>query len=215
MNPAARRATAGTRNPSAVPLPISRPFGAFLTARATGSLPEVSFVDPRFIDEQSGTSNDEHPHADIRNGEAFLNLVYSAVALSPAWRNTVLIINFDEWGGFFEHVAPSAAPIPLADQAAGNQDGLRGSRVPCLIVSPFARRGFVSSTVFDHTSVLRLIEWRWPGTVDRARRHCGEHGRRARLQRARSATAALPGASGSVWRGVSSGCRPHVDLDER
>jgi phospholipase C len=58
-------------------------------------------------------------------------------------------------------VPPSAAPIPLADQAAGNQDGLRGFRVPCLIVSPFARRAFVSSTVFDHTSILRLIEWRW------------------------------------------------------
>jgi phospholipase C len=142
-------------------LPISRPFPAFLAACAAGALPEVSFVDPRFIDEQSGTSNDDHPHADIRNGEAFLNLVYSAVALSPAWKNTVLIINFDEWGGFFEHVPPSTTPIPPADQAAGNQDGRRGFRVPCMIASPFAQRAFVSSTVFDHTSVLRLIEWRW------------------------------------------------------
>jgi phospholipase C len=142
-------------------LSIGRPFGAFLADCATGSLPEVSFVDPRFIDEQSGTSNDDHPHADIRNGEAFLNLVYSAVALSPAWPNTVLIINYDEWGGFFEHVPPSAAPIPDADRSAGNEDGLRGFRVPCVIVSPFARRAFVASTVFDHTSVLRLIEWRW------------------------------------------------------
>jgi len=57
-------------------VPIGRPLVSFLAACATGSLPEVAFVDPRFIDEQSGTSNDDHPHADIRNGEAFLNLVY-------------------------------------------------------------------------------------------------------------------------------------------
>jgi phospholipase C len=142
-------------------LPISRPFVSFLADCAAGTLPEVSFVDPRFIDEQSGTSNDDHPHADIRNGEAFLNLVYTAVALSPAWRKTILIINYDEWGGFYEHVPPPAAPIPVADQAAGNQDGLRGFRVPCVIASPFAQRAFVPDNLFDHTSVLRLIEWRW------------------------------------------------------
>ena len=71
------------------------------------------------------------------------------------------MINFDEWGGFFEHVAPTAAPIPAADAAAGNQDGLRGFRVPCLIVSPWSRRGYVASGIYDHTSVLNMIEWRW------------------------------------------------------
>ena len=99
------------------------------------------FVEPRFLGEAQGVSNDDHPFADIRNGEAFLNLVYTAVTQSPAWRNTVLVINFDEWGGFFEHVAPTAAPIPAADAAAGNLDGLRGFRVPCVIVSPWSRRG--------------------------------------------------------------------------
>jgi phospholipase C len=106
-------------------------------------------------------SDDDHPFADIRNGEAFLNSVYAAVTSSPAWRNTVLVINFDEWGGFFEHVAPSAASIPPADAAAGNQDGLRGFRVPCLIVSPWSRRGSVAGGIYDHTSVLNMIEWRW------------------------------------------------------
>jgi phospholipase C len=70
------------------------------------------------------------------------------------------VINYDEWGGFFDHVAPPFAPIPPADQAAGNEDGLLGFRVPCLIASPFARHR-VSHTVFEHTSVLRMIEWRW------------------------------------------------------
>ena len=142
-------------------LPISRPLAAFLADCASGALPAVSYVDPRFIDEESGTSGDDHPHADIRNGEAFLNLVYSAVTSGPAWSKTVLIINYDEWGGFFEHVPPTPAPIPPADRIAGNADGLRGFRVPCAIVSPFARRAFVAHTLFDHTSVLRFIEWRW------------------------------------------------------
>jgi phospholipase C len=140
---------------------IARPFVSFLADAAAGTLPHVSFVEPRFLGEELGLSNDDHPFADIRNGQAFLNLVYSAVTNSPAWSKTVFVINYDEWGGFFDHVPPTAAPIPPADQAAGNQDGLRGFRTPCLVISPFARREYVSSVELDHTSVLRMIEWRW------------------------------------------------------
>jgi phospholipase C len=136
-------------------LPISRPFPSFLADCAAGTLPAVSYVDPRFIDESSGTSGDDHPHADIRNGEAFMNLVYSAVTLSPNWSSTVFIITFDEWGGFFDHVPPQTAPD------ANPKFALRGFRVPCLLISPWTRRGFVSTDVFDHTSFLKMIEWRW------------------------------------------------------
>jgi phospholipase C len=136
-------------------LDISKPFAQFLTDAATGNLPQVSFIDPRFEDESSGTSNDDHPHADIRAGEAFLNSVYNAVTTSPNWPNTLLVINFDEWGGFFDHVAPATAPDVSPATA------LRGFRVPALIISPRARRGYVDHTVYDHTSVLRAIEWRW------------------------------------------------------
>ncbi len=142
-------------------LPISRPLSQFLNDCGTGTLPSVSFVDPRFLGEAEGTSNDDHPHADIRNGEVFLNTIYNAVTSSPNWPNTVMIINFDEWGGFFEHVPPPAAPIPPADRAAGNQDGLRGFRVPALVMSPWSPRGAVAHGIYDHTSVLRLIESRW------------------------------------------------------
>jgi phospholipase C len=90
-----------------------------------------------------------------------MNAVYSAVTSSPAWKHTVLVINFDEWGGFFEHVPPTAAPIPPASAAAGDADGLLGFRVPCLVISPYAARQVVSHTAFDHTSILKLIEWRW------------------------------------------------------
>ena len=136
-------------------LDISRPFAQFLTDAAAGQLPPVSFLDPRFEDETSGTSSDDHPHADIRAGEAFLNQVYGAVTSSPNWANTLLVINFDEWGGFFDHVAPATAPdvSPLT--------ALRGFRVPALVISPQARRGYVDHTVYDHTSILRAIEWRW------------------------------------------------------
>jgi phospholipase C len=142
-------------------LPISRPFATFVTDALTGRLPQVSFIDARFVDEASGTSGDDHPHADIRNGEAFLNLVYSVVTRGPAWSHTVLLINYDEWGGFFDHVPPPTAPIPPADLAAGNLDGRLGFRTAALLVAPWAPAGAVSHVQFDHTSLLRMIEWRW------------------------------------------------------
>jgi phospholipase C len=139
---------------------ISSLIGDFFTDCAAGTLPHVSFVDPRFLGEAEGLSADDHPHADIRNGEVFLNAVYQAVTTSPNWANTVLIINYDEWGGFFDHVAPTKAPIPSADALLGS-DGLKGFRVPALIISPWSPRGTVAHGVYDHTSVLKLIEWRW------------------------------------------------------
>jgi phospholipase C len=141
-------------------LGITHPYVEFVAACESGMLPQVSYIDPRFVDEASGTSNDDHPHADIRNGEAFLNQVYTAVTESPAWQSTILIITFDEWGGFFDHVAPPRGPIPPRDAALGS-DGRLGFRVPALIISPFARRRHVARSQFDHTSVLKLIEWRW------------------------------------------------------
>jgi phospholipase C len=142
-------------------LPITRPISSFFDDCTNGTLPSVAYVDPKFFNETLGTSEDDHPHADIRNGQAFLSRVYNAVIASPNWSNTVLVINYDEWGGFFDHVPPTAAPIPPADLAAGNTDGLRGFRVPCVIVSPWAKRGAVAHQEFDHTSVLKMIEWRW------------------------------------------------------
>jgi phospholipase C len=141
--------------------PVSRPITEFYDACATGDLPQVSYVDPRFVGEDEGTSNDDHPHADVRSGEYFLNQVYTAVTNSPAWKNTVLVINFDEWGGFFDHVPPTVTPISDLERAAGNADGLRGFRTPALVISPFARRAQVNHMLFDHSSVLRMIEWRW------------------------------------------------------
>ena len=101
------------------------------------------------------TSGDDHPHADVRTGELFLNQVYDAVRNGPGWEKTVLVVNYDEWGGFFDHVAPTHAPD------AWRKMSLRGFRVPALLVSPLARRRHVAHRTYDHTSILRMIEWRW------------------------------------------------------
>jgi phospholipase C len=142
-------------------LSMARPALQFLADCAQGTLPNVSFVDPRFAGEAAGTSGDDHPHADIRNGQVFMSDIYRAVTTSPQWDRTVLIFNYDEWGGFFDHVPPPAGPIPPADQLVGNEDGLLGFRVPALLVSPFARRNHVSRRTYEHTSILRMIESRW------------------------------------------------------
>ncbi len=143
--------------------PISRTIDVFYADCALGTLPAVAFVDGSFLQELTGTGADDHPYGDIRAGEAMMNRIYTAVTRSPAWSRTVFVINFDEWGGFFDHVPPPVAPIPPADQAAGNADGRRGFRTPTLLISPFARRAHTSHVLYDHTSVLRMIEWRCDG----------------------------------------------------
>jgi phospholipase C len=139
---------------------IAHPIADFFADCAAGTLPQVSFVDPRLLLEEEGLSGDDHPHADIRNGEFFLNSIYEAVTSSSDWPNTVLVMNYDEWGGFFEHVPPAIAPIPPGDAALGS-DGRRGFRVPALVISPWSPRGTVAHGLYDHTSILKMIEWRW------------------------------------------------------
>jgi len=146
-------------------LGISHLFPEFLVDAAAGQLPAVSFLDPRFLDEGTGTSGDDHPHADIRVGDAFLSQAFHAVASSPRWANTVFIITYDEWGGFFDHVPPPMS-VAANDVDPPDDDGnvLLGMRVPVVVASPWTRAGQcprISSHLFDHTSILKLIEWRW------------------------------------------------------
>lgn len=147
-------------------LGISRLYEEFLLAAGTGTLPAVSFIDPRYTILDDGTGNDDHPHADIREGDLFLYKTFQAVARGPKWANTVFIVNFDEWGGFFEHVAPPRATAANnVDTDLVNGKALLGLRVPTVVASPFSlgnpADSKVSALVFDHTSVLKLIEWRW------------------------------------------------------
>jgi phospholipase C len=136
---------------------LIKPITEFHSDAAQGKLPNVAFVDPVLTND---FSDSYHPPGDIRNAEAFLASVYKSVTMGPMWKRSLLVITFDEWGGFFDHVPPPIGEIPQGEKDLGN-DGLRGFRVPTILVSPYVRRKSVSSRVYDHASVLRFIEKHW------------------------------------------------------
>jgi len=137
-------------------------YDEFLADCAAGTLPAVSFVDPRYTI-LDNLDEDDHPFSDVRNGDAFLAKTFKAVSSSPNWPSTVLVVNFDEWGGFYDHVSPPRALAPNdVDPDLVNGKALLGCRVPCIVVSPWTRGNPASPridhTVYDHTSVLKMIE---------------------------------------------------------
>ena len=116
----------------------------FSTAAAAGTLPAVSFVKPL------GPVNEHPGYANVIDGESHVEQLINAVRNGPDWKSTAIIITYDENGGFWDHVAP-----PVVDRWGP------ASRVPTLIISPFARKGYVDHTFYDTTSILALIEHRW------------------------------------------------------
>ncbi|HYU04464.1 MAG TPA: alkaline phosphatase family protein, partial [Jatrophihabitantaceae bacterium] len=100
---------------------------SFLDTVAEGLLPNISFVDPEFALADDGTGGDDHPKADIRRGERFIADVYHALADAGYLDNTVLVITFDEWGGFFEHVRP---PRVIDDTNPADVDHTGNSTTP-------------------------------------------------------------------------------------
>lgn len=139
---------------------FQRPVDQFFSDAEAGTLPHVTYLDPSFLGE---TRTDDHPHADIRAGQRFMRDVFAAFSASRQWKRGLFVVTYDEWGGFFDHVAP---PV-LADNQSSSDDlenwGQAGFRVPSIIASPYVRRGFVDHTLYDHTSVLRFLEWRFLG----------------------------------------------------
>ena len=142
-------------------LGLSTRFEQYLLDAALGVLPNVSIIDPRFVGEApNGVTNDDHPQADVRNGQAFLNSVYDALRNSPQWERSLMVVVYDEWGGFYDHVTPPVGPVSEREKALPN-DGRLGFRVPAVLLGPRARRGHVSHLQFDINSVLNLVRWRW------------------------------------------------------
>lgn len=142
-------------------LQYSSPIEEFRARALTGTLPAVSYVDPVFLAEAPyGVSADDHPQADIRDGQAFMADIYETLRSSPNWDRTLFIINYDEWGGFFDHVVPPVGPITEAEAALGS-DGRLGFRVPCVLIGPRAKRGHVAHEQLDPNSILNFITWRW------------------------------------------------------
>jgi phospholipase C len=138
------------------------PIADFFADAKAGSLPGYCLVEPDY-EHQS----EENPQ-NIVAGEAFVASVVDAVINGPAWDKTLLIWTYDEHGGYYDHVPPPAAlppdsipPAVPAGQSAYDGFGRYGFRVPFTLVSPWARPNYVSHRVFDHASILKLVESKW------------------------------------------------------
>ena len=120
----------------------------FLRAIDSGALPQVSFYKP------SGPLTQHPDYSDIRDGDRHIDAVLSRLEASPQWAHMLVIVTFDENGGYWDHVAP-----PSGD-GWGDRWG-PGNRVPLIIVSPLAKKGYVDHTSYDTTSILKLITRRF------------------------------------------------------
>jgi phospholipase C len=131
----------------------------FLTAAKAGTLPGFCLVEPDY-----GKTSEEDPE-NIASGEQFAAKIIDAVMTGPGWKNTLLIWTFDEHGGYYDHVVPPAAIAPddIPPDGSPVYTGFKqyGFRVPCAIISPWARPGYVSHEVFDHSSICALVEAKW------------------------------------------------------
>jgi phospholipase C len=129
-------------------------ISSFLDDAADGTLPPVSWIDPAFtnFNPLGFPVNDDHPPADIKDGQDLVLAAYDALAAGPLWDRSLLVIVYDENGGFFDHVPPPPAP----DDDPGTF-GRYGVRVPAIVVSPWTEPRTVSHTVFDHTSIIKTI----------------------------------------------------------
>ena len=112
----------------------------FFTDCTNNTLPQVVFI-------TNESPNDEHPPEDIQTGEAQMQSIIQAVQASPAWASSAILLTWDEGGGFFDHIAPTQL------DAYGP-----GVRVPMLVISPFAKKGYVDTVFQDHGSFLKFIE---------------------------------------------------------
>ncbi|GAC1436446.1 MAG: phospholipase C [Solirubrobacteraceae bacterium] len=188
----------------------------FLADLKAGALPQVSWV-------LTGILQTEHPEiSTAKAGEAAARDLVSALVADPKlWRKTALFITWDENGGFFDHVPP---PVPHAGTPGefltvanlpGPAKGVRGPiglgvRVPLLIVSPFARGGFISSDTFDHTSLLRFLETRFGAEVPNLsawrRRTCGDLTSAFNFAQPRNSVPPLPAVTLTAQQLASGGC---------
>ena len=130
--------------------PEIKPFTALAPALASGTLEPFVYVD-------SGEDTaDEHPGTNgVDHGERFMADLLAEVFASPLWPHLALVFTYDESGGYYDHVAPPAACLAAASEADFDRLGFR---VPLLVVSPFARRAYVSHAVHSLTSVTRFVE---------------------------------------------------------
>jgi phospholipase C len=149
-----------------------RTIAQFTQDAKSGELPAFTYVEPGYT---GAGENDYHPDSNVLGGEQFIADVYNAVRSSPLWEKTLLIINFDENGGFYDPVSPPFAKNPVSGRccpaSCGSSDWLdcffnnkcyssfsrTGFRVPLLLISPYSKSGNVDHTTYDHTSIPKTI----------------------------------------------------------
>jgi Phosphoesterase family len=135
--------------------------GLEATLKGLGPIPRVMFIEPNFADiPPLTTAEDDHPPADLKHGQAFLSRVCDLLWDSGRFDEILLVITYDEHGGFYDHVPPPGTekgePGPYAPLIAGGPQYL-GVRVPTFVVSPYVSSGRTDRTIFDHTSILKTI----------------------------------------------------------
>lgn len=117
---------------------------SFLQDAAAGKLPAVAFYKPQ------GNLNQHSGYADVASGDAHIAEVINKLRQSPQWKHMLVVVTYDENGGFWDHAAP-----PKADKWGP------GSRIPTIIISPYAKKGYVDDSLYDTSSILRFITRRW------------------------------------------------------
>ncbi|MDQ3341250.1 MAG: alkaline phosphatase family protein [Myxococcota bacterium] len=120
--------------------------GPFFDDAKAGKLPPVVYIDPAFGE------NDDHPPVHPVLGQELIHSIYTALANSPQWNNIMLVITYDEHGGFYDHVAP---PQTTDERAEFRQLGFR---VPTIVAGPYVKKNYVSSVQYDHTSALKQLQ---------------------------------------------------------
>jgi len=143
-------------------------FGSF-ASDVQGPYPYAyTFIEPNYGDVLSGNyegGSSQHPMDSVAGGEALIKATYEAIRNSPLWDRSLLIVIYDEHGGFYDSVAPTAAPPPddgspqdLSINSGGFMFDIYGVRVPAVIVSPLIPQGVVDSTTYDHASVSATLQ---------------------------------------------------------
>jgi phospholipase C len=132
-------------------------FGSNVVARAdfftdlnNGALPNISWVIP-------SAPISDHPPANVTLGEWWIDYVISSVMQSKYWNSTAIVLMWDDYGGFFDTIAPPT----VSDNENMTKDVGLGFRVPAVIISPYSRAGYIDNTVYDFESTLAFIEWNW------------------------------------------------------
>lgn len=134
-------------------------FAGDIQNEAEDECPQVIFIEPRYTDAPHVLPpTDDHAPSPVSSGQDFLAQIYCTVISNPErWKNTVMIVTYDEHGGFFDHVPPAAVSTDAPTGATYSPFTTTGVRVPGIVISPWVDPGQVYKGILDHTSVLKFI----------------------------------------------------------